>query len=1231
VSSFPLFFGDTEVSDLRIGQGKELKEHTKKLMKRTELCLVSTWSDRFNSYGQLALLQVNDTIHVVEYKDSERSIAIDIDLIELRDVDSTVRFTFPRGSGDRLVFRVDDRTEFSVLCQAREDCQAICDLKLRLNSILRDSYYSGVYSNLDPDAKLILCDEVERMKKENPGVFFSSLLNSNEVRIDSAKLMNQKTKNDAGHVLLTEVICVFCDASKLSHRDLDFLVHPYVPKYSSGRHIFMCSICVENWKEFRETAEHDGQLILPGEINEEICAICSDTPSTLVMCGECPRSFCHNCLLRTLTQKEYAEITNQEDADWVCMCCTAGFTSNPSLLRNAWKAVIPCAGRKGMYHGTVVPYTESVQKKTDTTQPATDAAKIKHALNYGASLDAAVSISAPLMSSLASKRASRAFGSPISAEEESISEGSSAPPARGSVARRGRGGEGSDRGIAGGGRGRGRGGRGRGRGYASYALEDVDSAVFLQAQYKLAHPNNDRGKRMEKRQHGGPVEAAGHSGSAATSVTTSGPVLDEKYYFGQYVGYYALLCEEVEQRKQAVAAAKTTGAGKRKRNLSDVPTDDVCFLCKDGGELIECDWVCPTGKNGERCLKVYHTYCLDFEVSDEKWCCPRHYCDMCGSQSLKYICKYCPVSICANCPSSLVSKVSLFFSQLRTQIALALTVCGFPAFQKYGHARYCAVTDPLSGDWCHAPTAAGMQTIACQSCTEMLEAIERSAGGSGSSAEDALSSPSRGTKGSAPIELVRSELQKQKRFPGTYAGPGKGGAPSIYLKEAPPGPGGSSDDRTESTEKMVHPVRRGRGKAAASVKDVEVDETEEAAGEVAGAAENEVGQNMRRNMEEQRGTTEETPPPEVYRGRRGRGRSAVPARSVGQDVNLETVAEQAVAGAAGKEEKMEVAQDVAEETSQAAAQTALQAAREEGEEKAVHPPSEDTPTGADVPDSSELADTAIPPAEPAAAETAHRQTAHPIEESNSYTNSMEDAANALLSIAESGKKRKAGGFTKSKETAEATSPDVGVVPALESIPADHVDVPPPQKHSTVRGGAKHPATKPAKEALVPRNDAAAECTSPPKKRAASSLAQFNISMQLKGDAAVDGRSPRSAAVESAPNASKSADTKKGAHKATTGASVAPATPAATQKAGDGKKTATPKSAASKTSSKAAPSAAAAAIAAAGLNSSSSSDEEDEQVIQIARRVTRSREGEVLSTRSGKKLVLAGSDLLPGLD
>eukprot|EP01032_Pedospumella_encystans_P029770 gene29770-33609_t len=53
-------------------------------MKLTEICLVNTWSDRFGTEGKLSLLHVNDTIHVMEYKDNERSIAVDIDLVELR-------------------------------------------------------------------------------------------------------------------------------------------------------------------------------------------------------------------------------------------------------------------------------------------------------------------------------------------------------------------------------------------------------------------------------------------------------------------------------------------------------------------------------------------------------------------------------------------------------------------------------------------------------------------------------------------------------------------------------------------------------------------------------------------------------------------------------------------------------------------------------------------------------------------------------------------------------------------------------------------------------------------------------------------------------------------------------------------------------------------------------------------------------------------------------------------
>lgn len=120
---------------------------------------------------------------------------------------------------------------------------------------------------------------------------------------------------------------------------------------------------------------------------------------------------------------------------------------------------------------------------------------------------------------------------------------------------------------------------------------------------------------------------------------------DELFYFSQYVRY-------IDNATYTVLHGS-----KKAANEAQTCTDDSCFLCKDGGELIECDWKHPTKKKC-RCLKVYHEYCLEYEVKDGvKWMCPRHFCDVCGSQSLKYVCKYCSISICANCPSELVKKV----------------------------------------------------------------------------------------------------------------------------------------------------------------------------------------------------------------------------------------------------------------------------------------------------------------------------------------------------------------------------------------------------------------------------------------------------------------------------------------------------------------------------------------------------------------------------------------------
>lgn len=125
----------------------------------------------------------------------------------------------------------------------------------------------------------------------------------------------------------------------------------------------------------------------------------------------------------------------------------------------------------------------------------------------------------------------------------------------------------------------------------------------------------------------------------------------ETYYFRQYLNYLDELYSSPRE---------------------DHITDDACFLCKDGGNVLECDYcysspapapappLGPGPSGQQKCLKVYHQSCLGFTVSEEVqfWCCPRHYCSCCGHKERhSFVCMFCPISICSACPEAFMQKV----------------------------------------------------------------------------------------------------------------------------------------------------------------------------------------------------------------------------------------------------------------------------------------------------------------------------------------------------------------------------------------------------------------------------------------------------------------------------------------------------------------------------------------------------------------------------------------------
>uniref|UniRef100_A0ACB8ET72 Histone-lysine N-methyltransferase nsd2 n=1 Tax=Sphaerodactylus townsendi TaxID=933632 RepID=A0ACB8ET72_9SAUR len=85
---------------------------------------------------------------------------------------------------------------------------------------------------------------------------------------------------------------------------------------------------------------------------------------------------------------------------------------------------------------------------------------------------------------------------------------------------------------------------------------------------------------------------------------------------------------------------KTKRRGRRRRAKSEArkKSEDYCFRCGDGGQLVLCD--------RKSCTKTYHLSCLGLVKRPfGKWECPWHHCDDCGKPSASF-CHFCPNSFC---------------------------------------------------------------------------------------------------------------------------------------------------------------------------------------------------------------------------------------------------------------------------------------------------------------------------------------------------------------------------------------------------------------------------------------------------------------------------------------------------------------------------------------------------------------------------------------------------------
>ena len=125
----------------------------------------------------------------------------------------------------------------------------------------------------------MISDQLESIRKENPHLFENIKLSLGlSAKSIPPKSVAHAEKDSKDIHNITEVKCVFCHRDKLTNKDSNFVIHPYVSKNFRNKCIYMCWTCIETWHVYRQTAQEENTLMLKGESNEELCAICSDTP-----------------------------------------------------------------------------------------------------------------------------------------------------------------------------------------------------------------------------------------------------------------------------------------------------------------------------------------------------------------------------------------------------------------------------------------------------------------------------------------------------------------------------------------------------------------------------------------------------------------------------------------------------------------------------------------------------------------------------------------------------------------------------------------------------------------------------------------------------------------------------------------------------------------------------------------------------------------------------------------
>ena len=249
-------------------------------------------------YGEAGEIQLEGTISIKRISDVDNlcqcdftngtavsSRVADLDNLELLGNGNMIRTNFGSPvAADYRTFVIENSMEYELFKDAVAECRMLSEMTLRLSSLTRDIYFAGIYSSQLGESKdLLLCEALQTMGSQqlDPSSFsIFQLFGAQSIKnIDdrSDPHLSQSVSSTSGNIRqhpISEINCVFCGVQQSMEISREFAIHPYVPLTFSNKNIYMCITCLHNWKEFREKAILDNQLVLKNEVNEELCGKC---------------------------------------------------------------------------------------------------------------------------------------------------------------------------------------------------------------------------------------------------------------------------------------------------------------------------------------------------------------------------------------------------------------------------------------------------------------------------------------------------------------------------------------------------------------------------------------------------------------------------------------------------------------------------------------------------------------------------------------------------------------------------------------------------------------------------------------------------------------------------------------------------------------------------------------------------------------------------------------------